>query len=225
MSTSSTIRVVVADDHVLLRQGLRQVLELEPDLTVVGEAGDGEEAVRQALGLKPDVVLLDITMPKLNGIEAARRIKQQLPRTGIVMLTIHDTDEYLLEAVSAGINGYVLKDVEPRVLVEAVRACSRGNGYLHPSITAKLLGRLGQRRGRPELPKRRRIGDEGLTPREFQVLELIAQGASNREIAATLYISESTVKNHVTSIFRKLEVTDRTQAVLYALRKGWVQVS
>lgn len=219
------IRVLIADDHMLLRQGLRQILELEPDIEVVGDAGDGEEAVAKALSLRPDVVLLDITMPKMNGIDAARRIRAELPDTGIVMLTIHDTNEYLLEAVAAGINGYVLKDVPAETLVDAVRTCSQGKGYLHPSITARLLGRLGNTRGSKALPKRRRIGDEGLTPREFQVLELIAQGASNREIGEKLFISENTVKNHVTSIFRKLSVTDRTQAVLYALKKGWVQVN
>lgn len=216
-----SIRIVVADDHVLMRQGLRQVLETEPDLNVVGEAGDGQEAVDKSLALRPDVVLLDITMPKLNGIEAARRIKHALPDTGIVMLTIHDADEYLMDAVSAGINGYVLKDVDPSVMIDVVRMCSQGSGYLHPSITARLLGRLGN--GKQEsIPRRRRIGDEGLTPREFEVLEMIAQGAPNAEIAAKLFISESTVKNHVTNILRKLRVNDRTQAALYALRKGWV---
>lgn len=220
----SGIRIVVADDHVLLRQGLRQVLEMEPDFEVVGEAQDGQQAVEITQALKPDVVLLDITMPRLNGIEAARAIKEALPSTGIVMLTIHDSDEYLMEAVAAGINGYVLKDVEPATLIEAVRSCSRGNGYLHPTVAARVLQRLNQPDSGSEPPVRRRVVEEGLTPREFEVLEQLAQGASNRDIADRLYISESTVKNHVTSIFRKLGVADRTQAVLYAVRKGWVKV-
>jgi DNA-binding NarL/FixJ family response regulator len=176
---------------------------------------------------RPDVVLLDITMPVMGGIEAARRIKQLRPETGVVVLTIHDSDEYLLESIAAGVNGYVLKDVEPAALVEAVRSCARGNGYLHPAMAARILARLGASVALqlPQVrPQGRRIGEEGLTPREFEVLELLAKGATNRDIARQLYISASTVKNHITSIFRKLGVSDRTQAVLYAVRKGWIKV-
>lgn len=219
--------MLVADDHTVFRQGLRQVLELQPDIEVVGEASNGEQTVALTEQLRPDVVLIDISMPVVGGIEAARRIKQSRPETGVVMLTIHDSDDYLLEAIAAGINGYVLKDVEPEALVEAVRSCARGNGYLHPAMAARILTRLGASIAM-QLPQARpasqRIGDEGLTPREFEVLELLAKGASNRDIAKQLFISASTVKNHLTSIFRKLGVTDRTQAVLYAVRKGWIKV-
>lgn len=223
----SKIRVLIADDHTVFRHGLRQVLELEPDIEVVGEAANGEQAVELARRLRPDVVVVDITMPVLNGIETARRIKQDRPETGVVMLTVHDSDEYLLEAIAAGINGYVLKDVEPDALVDAVRSCARGNGYLHPAMAARILARLGASIALqlPQMrPQSRRLGEEGLTPREFEVLELLARGASNREIAKQLYISASTVKNHITSIFRKLGVSDRTQAVLYAVRRGWIKV-
>lgn len=222
------IRVVIADDHALFREGLRRALEAVEEFEVVGEADDGAVAVRICGELKPDVIVLDVSMPGMGGIAAARQIREEVPGTGILMLTMHDDEECLVEAVGAGINGYVLKDVHPVELVEAVRACSKGNGYLHPAMAAKVLHKLGaavtSSMGlNPRRPRRREY-DEGLTTREFEVLELIAKGASNRDIATRLYISESTVKNHVTSIFRKLNVTDRTQAVLYALKRGWVKV-
>lgn len=213
------IRVLIVDDHALLREGLRQVLQGEPDILVVGEARTGEEAVREAAHLRPDIVVMDINLPDISGIEATRRIKEACPEAGILVLTIHDQEEYLLEAIAAGAAGFVLKDVEPRTLVHAIRLCCRGEGYIHPTLSARALSRRRERwapvgAGIPE----------PLTRREFEVLQLVAEGASNREIGERLFISEKTVKNHITSIFRKLGVSDRTQAVIHAIREGWVKV-
>lgn len=221
------IRLLIADDHVLFRKGLCQALVQEPDLDVVGEAADGNEAITKAVSLKPDVVVMDLSMPVLGGIEAARQIRRQQPEVSVLILTAYDDDENLLSAIAAGASGYVLKDVAPSELAEAIRACARGEGYLNPVMAAKVLSRLGTTPGLSQGTSARvaKNGDDmGLTPREFEVLEQIAIGASNRDIAQRLFISESTVKNHVTNIFRKLSVTDRTQAVLYALKKGWVKV-
>jgi len=221
------IRLLIADDHVLFRKGLCQALTQEPDLEVVGKAADGNEAITKAVALKPDVVVMDLAMPVLSGIEAARQIRRQQPEVSVLILTAYDDDENLLSAMSAGVSGYVLKDVAPSELVEAIRACARGEGYLNPVMAAKVLRRLGTKGGIKQGGSPGAVtgvNDKGLTPREFEVLEQIAIGASNRDIAQRLFISESTVKNHVTNIFRKLSVTDRTQAVLYALKKGWVKV-
>ncbi|MEX2355875.1 MAG: response regulator transcription factor [Thermaerobacterales bacterium] len=222
-----SIRVVIADDHALFRQGLRRALELEGDLEVVGEGSNGFEAVTLCRDLHPDVLVLDISMPGLGGIEAARQVRAERAETGILMLTMHDGEDYLLEAVTAGIHGYVLKDVHPQELVEAVRACAGGHGYLHPAMAGKVLHKLGAvvtaSLGVIARPSHS-VNETGLTTREFEVLDLIAQGAGNRDIAERLFITESTVKNHVTSIFRKLGVTDRTQAALHALKRGWVKV-
>lgn len=222
-----TIRLLIADDHVLFRKGLCQALAQEPDLDVVGEAADGNEAITKAAALKPDVIVMDLSMPVLGGIEATRQIRRQQPDVAVLILTAYDDDDNLLAAMAAGASGYVLKDVAPSELAEAVRACARGDGYLNPVIAAKVLTRLGAANGSSQGSSPRVVkgaDDKGLTPREFEVLEQIAVGASNRDIAQRLFISESTVKNHVTNIFRKLAVTDRTQAVLYALKQGWVKV-
>ncbi|MGI6574726.1 MAG: response regulator [bacterium] len=206
-------RILLVDDHPLLRQGLRMVLELEPDLTVVGEAGDGEEALRLARNLQAQVVLMDINLPGMSGIEATKLIKADLPATKILALTIHDDDEYVLQMVQAGACGYLLKDVDPGGLVKAIRAAIRGESYISPGIAGKVFGVLNRLTQERYLPR-----DQVLTQREFEVLELIAQGYSNQRIAQDLTISEKTVKNHVTNIFRKLDVEDRTQAAVYALR-------
>lgn len=216
------IKVLIADDHALLREGLRQVLQMEPDIQVVGEARTGEEAVRKTSQLRPDIVVMDINLPDISGIEATRRIKETSPQTGVLVLTIHDQEEYLLEAIGAGASGFVLKDVEPRTLVDAIRLCCRGEGYVHPTLSARALSWRGRRRER-WTPVGSGI-PEPLTRREFEVLQLVAEGVSNREIGQRLFISEKTVKNHITSIFRKLGVTDRTQAVIHAIREGWVKV-
>ncbi len=212
-------RVLVADDHPLIRQGLAQVLEMEEDIEIVGEAGNGRECVEKARAVRPDVVLVDINMPVMNGLEASRAIKEALPEVGVLILTIHDADEYLLEAVRNGVDGYVLKDVDPAVLVQAIRSVKAGRGYLHPSLGVRLMHGVRRQQG-----TREERAEDVLTAREVEVLHLLAEGVSNRDIAERLFISEKTVKNHTNSIFRKMGVSDRTQAVLQAIKKGWVQV-
>ena len=204
------IRVLIADDHAIIRQGLRRVLAFEPDLEVIGEAVNGEEAVQLSQELRPDVVILDLNMPVISGLEAARRIRQDPSAPGVVVLTIHDDREYVLEAMRAGVTGYCLKDVEPAALVQAIRRAREGMAYVDPSLTGSLAIQAG--------------AEQGLTIREMEVLTMIAQGLSNREIADRLFISEKTCKNHISSIFAKLHVADRTQAALYAIRQGWVKV-
>lgn len=204
------IRVLIADDHAIIRQGLRRVLAFEPDLEVIGEAVNGEEAVQLSQELRPDVVILDLNMPVISGLEAARRIRQDPSAPGVVVLTIHDDREYVLEAMRAGVTGYCLKDVEPAALVQAIRRAREGMAYVDPSLTGSLAIQAGV--------------EKGLTTREMEVLSMIAQGLGNREIADRLFISEKTCKNHISSIFAKLHVGDRTQAALYAIRQGWVKV-
>ncbi len=211
------IRVLLVDDHTLIRDGLKKILALEPGITVVGDAADGREAVCLAAELQPDVILMDINMPGMNGIEAARRIKEAQPRTAIIALTIHDDVEYVSELVSAGISGYLLKDVSADALVEGIMKVCAGDCVFHPAVTRKMMGEF----------RRLAAAEAGklppLTAREREVLERVSRGESNREIARVLFISEKTVKNHLTSIFRKIGVEDRTQAVLYALKNRLVR--
>ena len=238
------IRVLIADDHALLRQGLCRILELECDIEVVAQAADGDEAVALTKEIRPDVVLMDINMPGLNGLEATQMIKDAAPDTRILVLTIHSDDEYVFQVLQAGASGYVLKDVDPANLAEAIRTVNKGHAYLRSPLLEKVLeefGRLSQAqtetaaavewqsngRSSSVLPSPARSrDDEGrslldrLTFREREILECIVGGQSNKEIAATLMISEKTVKNHVSNILRKLELADRTQAAIYALRRG-----
>ncbi len=212
------IRVLLADDHMLIRDGLRKILELESHISVVGDVANGREAVELAAELCPDVVLLDINMPEMNGIEAARLIRQRQPDMAIIILTIHDDEEYVCELINAGVSGYLLKDVSSDALVESISRVCAGECVFHPAVTQKMLGEF-----------RRMAGSEAgqrphLTTREQEVLEHVARGQSNREIARLLYISEKTVKNHLTSIFRKISVDDRTQAVLYAVKNKLVRL-
>lgn len=214
------IHILLVDDHPLLRQGIRKVLELEADMRVVGEAGTGEEALKLARNLRPLIVLMDINLPDISGIEAAKLIKAELPDTKILALTIHDDDEYMVQMVRAGATGYILKDVDPGGLIKAVRAAARGESYISPSIAGKVFGVLNRLARQGEGQPRKRL----LTNREQEVLELIVQGCSNAKIAQLLVISEKTVKNHVTSVLRKLEVRDRTQAAVYALKNKLVHL-
>lgn len=211
------IRLVIADDHALLRQGIKNVLELEPDFQVIGEAGDGEEAVKKIAELRPDILLLDINMPKLNGLEVTRKLRDSQNSTKVVILTIHDDENYVLEVVKAGAAGYLLKDIEPGMLIKAIRTVYEGESFIYPTLAKKLFGQIVRGEEKKAVLSHRR-GEERLTEREIEVLQLIAQGMSNQEIAHKLYLSEKTVKNHLTNIFRKINVTDRTQAVLYAIK-------
>ena len=201
------IRVVIADDHAVVRQGLRTFLDLQDDIEVVAEAGDGEEALEAAERLEPDVVLIDLVMPRLDGIEAIRRLRERLPATRAIVLSSFVDDDKLFPAVRAGAAGYLLKDIQPQELVEAIRTVHGGGALLHPQVAARLLEEL---------------TEDPLTPREREVLVLIGRGMPNKLIARELSLSEKTVKAHVSSILAKLGVTDRTQAALYAVREGIV---
>jgi NarL family two-component system response regulator LiaR len=212
--SNDKIKVLLVDDHAIVRQGLRTFLELQDDIEVVGEAENGLEAVEGARQWEPDVVLMDLVMPEMDGIEATRQICTLQPGTKVIALTSFAGDDKVFPAIKAGAAGYQLKDVSPSDLVDAVRAAYRGETLLHPEIAKKLMAEVAAREGKPETEP-----DE-LTQRELDVLRLIARGLSNQEIAQELTISEKTVKSHVSNILSKLHVDDRTQAAIYALKKG-----
>lgn len=212
------ITVLLADDHVLMREGTRELLEREEGFQVVGEADDGEQAVELAARLEPDVALIDIAMPKLNGIEATKQIKATCPATAVLILTAYDDDQYVFTLLEAGAAGYLLKDVRARDLVEAVRAVNAGESVLHPVIARKVVNRFAHR---PDESSEESPVDQ-LTERELEVLRLAAKGMSNKEIAQELVLSVRTVQGHLHNIFEKLRVGSRTEAILHALRKGWL---
>ncbi len=214
---SEPIRVLIADDHAVVRQGLRALLAIDPGLELVGEAADGVEAVDQARALQPDVILLDLLMPRQDGIAAIRAIKQERPDARILVLTSFAEEEKAFPAIKAGALGYLLKDVLPQELLQAIHSVARGEASLHPSIARKLLQELSQP---PALPP----AEEPLTEREVAVLRLVAKGLSNQEIAEQLAVSEPTVRAHVSNILSKLHLANRTQAALYALRTGIAQL-
>jgi DNA-binding NarL/FixJ family response regulator len=209
------VRVLLADDHAIVRSGVRALLVTEPDIEVVGEVGDGMEAVAQAMVLQPDVILMDLVMPRLSGIEATRQIASSLPETRILVLTSFAADEDVFPAIKAGALGYLLKDSGPEELVRAIRQVSRGEPSLEPSIARKMMFELSHPPKEPQ-----RLTKDPLTEREMDVLKLVAQGCSNKDIAATLSISELTARTHVSSILGKLHLASRTQAALYSLQKG-----
>ncbi|MBI1958216.1 MAG: response regulator transcription factor [Candidatus Rokubacteria bacterium] len=211
-------RVLVVDDHALFRKGVASLLRDAEGFVVVGEARDGREAVAKAEALTPDVVLMDVYMPGMDGLEAARRMRQAVPSTRIVMLTISEEDESLFEALKAGAHGYLLKSVEPEDLFRTLRGIMRGEAFLTPSMATKLLEEFTRRTGGEPARQAGRM-----SPREREVLELLTRGAVNKEIAAALHISENTVKNHMKSIMEKLHAENRVQVVAYALRKGLVK--
>jgi two-component system response regulator DegU len=211
------ITVMIADDHILMREGIKQLLELEDDIDVIIQAGDGEEAVEMALEYNPDVILLDINMPKRNGIEVLRKLKDLGVNSKVIMLTIHEDKEYLFETMKIGASGYVLKDSDADSLIKAIRDVNKGNTYIQPSIASLLIDgiNLDDKKVNKDMLK-----IESLTKREYEVLTLIAEGLNNRDIANKLYISEKTVKNHVSSIFKKIEVNDRIQAAIFAFKNN-----
>jgi NarL family two-component system response regulator LiaR len=210
---TETIRILIADDHAIVREGLRALIGTRPDMELVGEAADGVEAVLKARSLRPDVILLDLVMPRKDGIEAIGEIKRENPKARILVLTSFAEDEKVFPAIQSGALGYLLKDSSPQELLRAIREVYRGESSLHPAIARKLIGEL----NRPsDLP----ATEEPLTEREVEVLILVARGLSNQEIAERLVVSERTVRTHVSNILGKLHLANRTQAALYAVREG-----
>ena len=214
------IRVLIADDHAVVRQGLRTFLALQDDMEVVADAADGEEAVRAAREHAPDIVLMDLVMPNMDGVEATRRIASERPATRVIALTSFLEDDKVLPAVRAGAAGYLLKDVGPPELVRAIRTVHGGEALLHPAVAARVLEEVAAPAPAPAPAPPR--AEPGLTPREREVLALVARGLANKRIAQELGIAEKTVKIHVSRILHKLGVADRTQAALYAVRHGLV---
>ena len=212
---SDAITVALVDDHEIVRQGVRALLETQPEITIVGEASSGEEGVRLSAEHAPDVVLMDLVMPGMNGVEATRQIKQQSPRTQVIVLTSYHEDEHILPAIRAGALSYLLKDVSPAELLAAVLKAARGETTIHPRVAAKMMQALGTKE-KEQSP----FGD--LSKREIEVLRLIADGLTNAAIGEALFISEKTVKSHVGNILSKLHLADRTQAAVYAWRSGLV---
>ena len=214
---------MVADDQELYRRGVEVVLSTEEDISMVAEASDGAEAVQRAEECAPDVILMDIRMPKLDGIEAARRIKESVPTTRIIMLTVSDEDTHLYDAIKAGANGYLLKDLAIEEVPQSIRRVYAGESLISPSMASKLLTEFSTLSKKVE--QRQQIASPSLTPREVEVLRFVAKGMSNREIAEELYISENTVKNHVRNILEKLQMKSRMEAAMYAVREKLVDAT
>jgi DNA-binding NarL/FixJ family response regulator len=225
------VNILIVDDHTLFRTGVRKMLEAEEDMHVVGEAATGREALEQARELMPDVILMDIKMPDplaadsrstsrqgLDGIEATRRLSREMPHVGVILCTMFEDDEFVFAGLQAGGRGYILKDDDPETMLRAIRAVAHGESLLGPTIAQKVMRQFSA------APDEQTPLYDDLTPRELEVLKLIAEGLANREIAEELTISEKTVKNHINNIFSKLHVNDRSQAMLYAIRKGLAKV-
>jgi two-component system response regulator DegU len=238
MERGQEIRLVLADDHKLFREGLKRIINLEEDMIVVGESGDGRAAIETCRELQPDVILMDINMPELNGIEATQMVEQACEKTKVIMLSIHDDESYVFESLRKGASGYLLKDMEAESLIEAIRIVAKGQAYVHPKVTGSLIDELkrlsAQEHEFTAATKPVEFNQENdvqlaywrssLTNREEDVLKLMAKGCNNRVIGEKLFISEKTVKNHVSSILQKMDVQDRTQAVITAIKNGWVEL-
>lgn len=212
------LKILVVDDHQLLREGLKKILALEEDFEVIGCADNGESALAMLKKTKPDIILMDVNMPKMNGIDATFKIKQLYPAIKIIALTIHEDEEYVFELIRAGVSGYVLKDISADELIDTIKRVNKGESIIAPSITGKIINEFSKMHRKAEMEKNR----GQLTRREKEVLVLLTEGKSNKSIAEDLFLSEKTVKNHVSNVLHKLEVEDRTQAVLYALKNGLV---
>ena len=212
------IKVLIADDHVLFREGTRNLIEREKDIEIVGEASDGHEAIELVSQLLPHVVLMDIAMPVVNGIEATKNIKAQHPSTAVLILTAYDNDQYIMALLEAGAAGYLLKNVSGSNLVNAIRSVHAGEAVLHPTIAQKVFSRFGGS-SRESVEPAQSIE---LSERETEILKLAAQGLSNQEVADKLFLSRRTIQSHLANIFRKMDVGSRTEAVLQALKRGWL---
>ena len=218
MEVSEKIKILIADDHAVMREGTRQILEQEPDMDVVAEAADGEEAFKLACSSKPNVAIIDIAMPKVDGVEATKLIKKHDPNIAVLILSAYDNDQFVFSLLEAGAAGYLLKSVRGREIVDAIRRIHAGESVLHPTIARKVLNRFVPSTGKVAEKKTTEV----LSDREAEVLKLAAKGLSNQDIANTLYLSLRTVQAHLGHIFNKLHVSSRTEAVVRALKEGWV---
>ena len=216
------IKLLLADDHAVVRAGTRQLLERQPDFEIVGEAVDGDEAVRLTEELTPDVVVMDVRMPKVSGVEATRRIKASNPDVRVLVLTAHDDDEYVFALLQAGANGYLLKTAEIDELVKAIRAVAAGQSALAPAVVGKVVAQFTGGKSLGDVLPHPQEQYSGLTDRELEILRLVGQGFSNKQIGKELFISDRTVQAHLSNIFAKLGVNTRTEAVMYAVRNGWI---
>jgi DNA-binding NarL/FixJ family response regulator len=216
------IRLLLADDHAVVRSGTRELLERQPDFHIVGEAVDGEEAVKLTDELQPDVVVMDVRMPKMSGVEATKRIKAENPDVRVLVLTAHDDDEYVFALLQAGANGYLLKTSEIDELVKAIRTVYAGQSALAPTVAGKVVAQFTGGKSLPDVLNQTQDQYSGLTERELDILRLVGQGLSNKQIGKELFISDRTVQAHLSNIFSQLGVSTRTEAVMYAVRRGWI---